>query len=208
MSRTVAAIGLRSTDQEDQGAMLLFSAIEVIPCTEMAIHFRFLIPRCQKSCGGWDCGTRARRFLFLTQGASPSCVVKRNGANRLGLTESGHLRCPRGVESGSWLYARPWMSCRETGVMRIAAKEPHRMAPEQLGHLQQIGVSPEVAGARRRRKVPVAFCAVRVSSRCRVVDRQHCRMCWICPRSESNRHAFKGGGFSSRCGFRRPAGGT
>ena len=29
-------------------------------------------------------------------------------------------------------------------------------------------------------------------------------MLW-CPRSESNRHAFKGGGFSSRCGFRRPA---
>jgi hypothetical protein len=25
-----------------------------------------------------------------------------------------------------------------------------------------------------------------------------------CPRSESNRHAFKGGGFSSRFGFRRP----
>ena len=26
-----------------------------------------------------------------------------------------------------------------------------------------------------------------------------------CPRSESNRHAFKGGGFSCRFGFRRPA---
>src|SRR6185437_12364553 len=107
MSRTVAAIGLRSTDQEDQGAMLLFSAIEVIPCTEMAIHFRFLIPRCQKSCGGWDCGTRARRFLFLTQGASPSCVVKRNGANRLGLTESGHLRCPLGVRKRKLALCAP-----------------------------------------------------------------------------------------------------
>ena len=27
---------------------------------------------------------------------------------------------------------------------------------------------------------------------------------WWCPRSESNRHAFKGGGFSSHFGFRRP----
>ncbi len=29
---------------------------------------------------------------------------------------------------------------------------------------------------------------------------------WECPRSESNRHAFKGGGFSSRFDFRRPGG--
>ena len=29
---------------------------------------------------------------------------------------------------------------------------------------------------------------------------------WECPRSESNRHAFKGGGFSSHFDFHRPAG--
>src|SRR5215469_6406867 len=82
MSRKVAAIGLRSTDQERQGATLLFLAIEVILGTEMAIPFRFLNPKCLKSCGGWDCGTRATRFQFLASGVPQSCVAVRNGANR------------------------------------------------------------------------------------------------------------------------------
>ena len=40
------------------------------------------------------------------------------------------------------------------------------MARALLCHLQQIGVSPEVAGTRRRHEVPVVFCAVRVSAKC------------------------------------------
>ena len=70
--------------------------------------------------------------------------------------------------------------------MRIGAKELHRVAPAQLCRLQQIGVSPDVAGTRRRHKVPVVFCAVRVSTRCRALNPQHCRLYWVCPRSESN----------------------
>ena len=50
--------------------------------------------------------------------------------------------------------------------MRIGAKELHGVAPAQMRHLQQIGVSPEVAGARRRHQVPGAFGAVRVSTKC------------------------------------------
>ena len=50
--------------------------------------------------------------------------------------------------------------------MRNGAKELQRMAPVQLCCLQEIGVSPEVAGTRRRYKVPVVFCVVRVSAKC------------------------------------------
>ena len=82
MNRPVAAIALMSTDSELLGATHLFLAIEVTPCTEMAIRSRFLTPRCQKSCEGWDCGTRETRCLFLTRGVPRSCVVERNGANR------------------------------------------------------------------------------------------------------------------------------
>ena len=50
--------------------------------------------------------------------------------------------------------------------MRVGAKELQGMARAQLCHLQQIGVSPEVAGIRRRHEVPVVFCAVRVGTKC------------------------------------------
>ena len=50
--------------------------------------------------------------------------------------------------------------------MRNGAKELQRMAPVQLCCLQEIGVSPEVAGTRRRHKGPVVLCVVRVSTKC------------------------------------------
>jgi len=50
--------------------------------------------------------------------------------------------------------------------MRIRTMELRRMGAAHLCRLPQIGVSPEVAGTRRRYKVPVVFCVVRVSAKC------------------------------------------
>ena len=58
------------------------------------------------------------------------------------------------------------MNYREVGVMRIRTMELRRMGAAHLCRLPQIGVSPEVAGTRRRYKVPVVFCVVRVSAKC------------------------------------------
>lgn len=72
------------------------------------------------------------------------------------------------------------MNYRGADVMRVGAKELQGAARVQMRHFQQIGVQPEVVGTRRRREVPAASCAVRVSAKCRALNLQHRRLYWVC----------------------------
>jgi hypothetical protein len=82
-----------------------------------------------------------------------------------------------------------------TGGIRLAkANVPLACTPASAR------LSTDRSGARQKQSAGNPRVFVRVSEaggRCQIQR-------W-CPRSESNRHAFKGGGFSSHFGFRRPA---